>query len=134
MPNTKFDASTSGMFSGVPGLPSRPAETSSESGEDNSAIYRSVRVAMTTDSRPNQGKFSCCHIRRKAAPIVLVQRRAYRGVIVEHEPFDHRHRQGTIADQLIVEGAEAKVSALAVAIAAEQTHDLPLAGDVRDLL
>jgi hypothetical protein len=65
---------------------------------------------------------------------VLVQRRAYRTVIIEHEPFDHRQWQGTIADQLIVEGAEAKVRALAVAIAAEQSHDLPLAGDVRDLL
>src|SRR4030095_2802837 len=64
----------------------------------------------------------------------LLQRSAQRSVVVEHEEFDDGQRQSSVAEQLIVENTEAESVALLVAVAAEQPHDLPLAGDIRDLL
>src|SRR5512138_108878 len=64
----------------------------------------------------------------------LLQRFAQRGVVVEHQPLDDGERQSAVAQQLIVERTETERVALLVPILAEQPHDLPLAGDVRDLL
>src|SRR4030095_16224549 len=64
----------------------------------------------------------------------LLQRFAQRSVVVEHEPFDDEERQSAVAQQLMVESTEAIRIALGVPIPAEQSHDLPLAGYVRDLL
>src|SRR5438552_12261972 len=54
--------------------------------------------------------------------------------VIEHDPDDHRKRQRAVRDQLVVELAEPERGAFAVAIAAEDSLDLPFAGDVADLL
>ena len=54
--------------------------------------------------------------------------------IVEEEPFEHRKRQAAVRQQRVVEGAEPEVVAVAVAVLAEQAHDLPLPDHVGDLL
>src|SRR5438105_15876878 len=59
---------------------------------------------------------------------------AHGTLVIEHQPFDNRERQGSVADQLIVKCAEAEICSLPVPIAPQQPHDLPLARDVRDLL
>src|SRR5437016_3092004 len=59
---------------------------------------------------------------------------AHGTLVIEHQPFDNRERQGSVADQLIVKCAEAEICSFPVPIAPQQPHDLPLARDVRDLL
>src|SRR5581483_1138260 len=54
--------------------------------------------------------------------------------IVEQDPFEHRNRQRTVGDQIVVELTEAELRSFDIAIAAEQPHDLPLSCHVADLL
>src|ERR1700750_1739007 len=55
-------------------------------------------------------------------------------VVVDNQPLDDGQRQAAVAEQLIVESAQAVARALLIAVAAEQAHDLPLAVQIRDLL
>src|SRR6266576_3259971 len=56
------------------------------------------------------------------------------GRIIEQNPFDDRHRQTSVLDQVVMELAEAEIFALSIFVTAEQIHDLPFANDVADLL
>src|SRR5437879_12405571 len=55
-------------------------------------------------------------------------------LVIKHQPFDNRERQGSVADQLIVKCAESETCSFPVPIAPQQPHDLSLSRDVRVLL
>src|SRR5580765_5527428 len=64
----------------------------------------------------------------------LLQRCTQRGLVIQHQGFDDGQGQASVAYKLVVKRPEAKRRTLTIAIATEQPQDLPLAGDVRDLL
>src|SRR5437762_11472551 len=56
------------------------------------------------------------------------------GGIVEQDPLLDRERQRSVGDEIVVELPEPEARSFGVAIAAEKSHDLPLADHVADLL
>src|SRR6266404_494417 len=63
-----------------------------------------------------------------------LQRLINRRSIIQQNPLDNRQRQAAILDQVVVKLAEAEVLARSVAILSQQSHNLPLAGHVINLL
>src|SRR5437870_1142871 len=54
--------------------------------------------------------------------------------IIEQDPLMDRYRKRSAGDQIVVKLAETKGGTFRVAITTEESHDLPFAGDVADLL
>src|SRR5260221_507756 len=65
---------------------------------------------------------------------LLFERTPHGCVIIEHQPLDDGQRQGPVADELIVKGAEPEIRTLRVTVPGQQAHDLPLTHHIGNLL